>query len=461
MIELKDIKPLDHLFRIIVLLFAVLYLVNSFIGKDILTYIGAVLLVIILARSFPRMKKINRRVYSLLFILGAILLIWSKASLSTWAFAVMKNANLVCLFTCAPMISMPFFYEDYQSELKVVVQTRMQHILGFCFLVAVCTHFLAVLISVGAMMVMYELMHPYADLYKDQDTFLCTLTRAYNSSGFWSPAWASMIVLNSQLAVPWVSLIPIGLAFSVIFLGLDLGGIYLRDKLSPGRYPRLKAEEGVTVDWRKIRIMVLLAAALIGSIIVLNLVTPWDLLIIVPLVSVFFPIAAALLQKHGKEYKAGMQGYYKKSLLKVQSQCALFTAAGFLGKALDASGVGELLPQLLPDFFIHYPVLMVGAVMLLLILPSLIGVHPAATGTALVLAVTPASLGLDLMTFCLTILTGWLIAIMVSPFSANNLMLSGLTGRSSWSISLGLNLKFGLLSFVVFSLLISLIGPLL
>ena len=454
-------KDNNTFLRLTVIVFAVLSLVNYFWQQPAVNYACALLLLLIILQAWPKLDRITGLVVGCLFLLGGVLLVWSGASLELWVSSLLKNANLATLFICVPMMSLPFFYEDYQSELKVVVQTRMQHILGFCFLVAVCTHFLAVLISVGAMMVMYELMHPYADLYKDQDTFLCTLTRAYNSSGFWSPAWASMIVLNSQLAVPWVSLIPIGLAFSVIFLGLDLGGIYLRDKLSPGRYPRLKAEEGVTVDWRKIRIMVLLAAALIGSIIVLNLVTPWDLLIIVPLVSVFFPIAAALLQKHGKEYKAGMQGYYKKSLLKVQSQCALFTAAGFLGKALDASGVGELLPQLLPDFFIHYPVLMVGAVMLLLILPSLIGVHPAATGTALVLAVTPASLGLDLMTFCLTILTGWLIAIMVSPFSANNLMLSGLTGRSSWSISLGLNLKFGLLSFVVFSLLISLIGPLL
>ena len=99
MIEFKDIKPIDHLFRFIVILFAVLYLINSFVGSTTLTYIGAVLLLLILGRSFPKLKKVNFRVYSLLFIAGAILLFWSKAPLSTWAFALMKNANLVCLFT--------------------------------------------------------------------------------------------------------------------------------------------------------------------------------------------------------------------------------------------------------------------------------------------------------------------------------------------------------------------------
>ena len=449
------------LLRLTVIAFAGIRLINYFLSVMLLDYLSALLLLLIILQALPKMDRLTAVVVSCLFFIGAGLLLACRAPFGLWVVSLLKNANLATLFICVPMMSMPFFYEDYQSELKVLVQTRMSHILGFCLLVAVCTHFLAVLISVGAMTIMYELMHPYAKLYQSEDTFLRTLTRSYNSSGFWSPAWASMIVLNAQLQVPWLSLVPVGLAFSAVLIGLDLGSVFLRGRLSPGAYPRLKAEEGVQVNWRQIRIMIILAAVLIGLIILLNLTTPWDLLIIVPIVAMIFPLLSALAQRHLPEYRTGMKNYYQKSLLKVQGQCALFTAAGFLGKALDISGLGAMLPKLLPRFLVDYPALMIGAIMLLLILPSLIGVHPAATGTALVLAVTPASLGLSLMTFSLAILTGWLIAIMVSPFSANNLMLAGFTGRPSWSISLGLNARFGALLFVVFSALISLVGPLL
>ena len=454
-------KDKDLLLRQAIIAFALLRLINYFLSLPPLNYLSAIFLALIMLRALPKLDKPTALVVTGLFLIGSVLLIRSRSPWEIWIDALLKNADLVTLFICVPMMSMPFFYEDYQSELKTLVQTRMQNILGFCLLVSVCVHFLAVLISVGAMAIMYELMHPYAELYRSEDTFLRSLTRAYNASGFWSPAWASMIVLNAQLRVPWVSLIPVGLAFSAIFIGLDMGGIFLRQRLHPDDYPRLQAEEGARVEWRKLRIMVILAVALIGMIILLNLVTPWDLLIIVPIVSIAFPLLSALLQRHLPEYGAGVVNYYRNSLLKVQGQCALFTAAGFLGKALDVSGMGALLPKLLPQFLTVYPTLMIAAIMLLLILPSLVGIHPAAAGTALVLAVTPASLGLSLMTFSLTVLAGFLIAIMVSPFSANILMIAGLTGRPSWSISLGLNGKFGLLALVLFSILISLIGPLL
>ena len=461
MIELKDIKPLDHLFRIIVLLFAVLYLVNSFIGKDILTYIGAVLLVIILARSFPRMKKINRRVYSLLFILGAILLIWSKASLSTWAFAVMKNANLVCLFTCAPMISMPFFYEDYQSELKVVARTKMRSLLGFCFLVSLCSHLLGVLISVAALTIIYELLEPQAKLYNADDVFISSLTRSYSASGFWSPAWASMILITSTTDISWVQLIPIGLVFTVIFILMDLATVKWKMYRNPERYPLLTPEPNREVRWSKVYTMLILAVLMISMIVVLDVITPWDLMVIIPFVALAFPILTALFQKHIGEYRQTMKKYYTTSLTKVQVEIGLYASAGFLGRALQESGIGELLPQLIPDWLIRFPVGMSICIMLLMILPSMIGIHPVVTGTALVASIIPEAFGLTQMTFMLIILTGWLLSTMCSPFTATSTLVSGCSGRASWDIGLGLNGLFGAAAMVNFSVIIVIIGPLL
>jgi hypothetical protein len=445
---------------IAVILFACLRLANYFIGGVLLSHLSAAVLLFIIVRAMPKLEKTSRLVVSGLFLFGILLLISAGASPSLWVTAFLKNADIATMLICVPMMSLPFFYEDYQSELRTVAQTKMQSMLGFCLLTSVCTHLLGVLISVGAIAIIYELLSPHAKLYQSEDTFLATLLRSYASSGFWSPAWASMVLINSQFQVSWLSLIPVGLAFSLVFMGLDLGFIAYKIKRHPEQYPRLQAAEGAAVDWRKIRTMLCLAFALIGSIILGNLVTPWDLLIIISIVAILFPLAAGLLQGHMPAYKKGMANFYDKSLVKVQSQCALFTAAGFLGKALDAAGIGEVLPRFLPSYLTAYPVLMIAAIMLLLILPAMVGIHPVATGTALLSAVTPAALGLDLMSFTLTILTGWLLAIFCSPLTSSSLILSGCCGRPSWSF-LPLNKVFGPTALVLFSILIALVGPLL
>ena len=76
----------------------------------------------------------------------------------------------------------------------------------------------------------------------------------------------------------------------------------------------------------------------LGLIILLNLITPWDLMMIVPIVSLLFPLLAAVSQRRLEAYRHGMKGFYAKALMSSQTQCALFAAAGFLGQALNTSG---------------------------------------------------------------------------------------------------------------------------
>ncbi len=103
----------------------------------------------------------------------------------------------------------------------------------------------------------------------------------------------------------------------------------------------------------------------------------------------------------------------------------------------------------------------IAALMLLLIIPGQLGIHPVATGTAMVAAIIPASIGLSVPTFAWTIICGWLLSNMLSPFSALNLTLSGLSGRPSWEVGWGLSWRFGLICFIAYSLMVSVIGPML
>ena len=358
------------------------------------------------------------------------------------------------------MISAPFYYEDYQSELSNLAKLRMHSVLSFLLMVSVVNHVLSVIISVGAVMIVYDLLSPYAKLYKAEKPFLTTVSRSYNSSGFWSPAWASVIVFSAIDGVKWVSIIPVGLLMTCLFLGMHLFSVYVETRRFPGRYPAVEAEEGTVLDTKKLLKMLLVTIAMILSIVLVNVLTGWDLMITVSVVSLAFPFIVARFQHKIHSYEQLMKVYYEKQVPKTCSQAALFMLSGFFGKALSVSGAGEWIVSLLPEWLIGTAPLMIAALMIIMILPAMAGVHPAATGTAIVTSVTAGALGLTNYTFALAILVGWLFTIMMAPYSATALMLSSLTGKSNYYVSIGINWLFTIVGVAVFSLLIAFIGPL-
>lgn len=452
-------KKSDVFLNIVTLLFIGLRLINYFFVATGLQVASAVLLILIAVGSLPGMKRQTMIIMGSLLIVGVVLLSVSGAGPSTWLVAILKNANLVVLLALVPMISAPFYYEDYQGELKHLAKARMRSVLSFLMLVSLFEHVLGVIISIGAVMIVYELMEPFSKLYKAEEPFLKTISRSYNSSGFWSPAWASVVVFSLYPDVKWVKVIPVGILFALLFNGINIAGVAMEKRRFPDRYPDIAPEPGESVNGKRLLGMLLLIVSMIAAIVLLNTLAGWDLMLAVSVVSILFPMASALLTRKLPAYREQMRKYYRVSMLKGRETLALFMLSGFLGKALDVAGVGKWLAALLPEWLVAFPPLLIAAIIVLMILPSFIGVHPAATGTALLAALSPEALGLSHYTFALTILTGWLMTIMLAPFSATGLLLAGYTGRNSYSTSVGMNWRFGIVCLVVFSLLIGWVGP--
>jgi DcuC family C4-dicarboxylate transporter len=452
---------LNHARRIIVGLFAVIYLVSYFLEFPPLATIGTILLIMSVALAFPTLPATNTRVCAGLFIIGGLLLFIRGATIDMWLTALAKNSGLVTLFVAVPLISLPIYYDSYEAELKNVALRHLSGVWGFCLLVAVVTHLLGVVISIGAVPLVYELFKNNAKLYKAEKLFLAALLQGYMTTGFWSPAWASMPVVTNNLNLSWVSIIPWGIAFTVLSIGLSLLLIFLDIRQNPSRYQRLIPDPSVQVNWSKVLTLVSLISGFIGAIILVDLLTGWELMVIISLVALGFPLAAALILGKAPKLKSSLQKYYNVSLLKVKTEIVLFTAAGFLGKSLELSGVGKHIPALLPSWLHNFPLLTVLLLMTVMILISLPGIHPVVTGSALVGAINPLTLGLSPFIFGMTILTGWSLAIMLSPFSAISLIIGGLENIPSWNVSLKGNGFFGILPLLLMSAILAALSTIL
>jgi len=447
------------LIRIAIFAYAILNVVNYFWPSKLVFFASIALLIFILPQALVNMPKVNKWICIVLFVLGAVLMIYAGAGPEDWIKGFLKNGLLIALFVCAPLLNAPFTYYDYQSELKNIVKSYMQTMIPFYLLIAIPTHIFAALTGFAAFAIMYKLFLDISKLYNSEDIFVSTLGRSYSTSGFWGTSWVSVMLVVTELGIPWYRIIPVGLLFTAVSIFINLASIKLKMLKEPGRYPRLQPDKDTVVDWPKLYMMLGLAVLIVSITLVINVYTRWNLLAIVPLVAFAFPLVTALLQKKMPEYKNSFKDYFDKSLYKSQTEVTLFTAAGFLGVSLEISGVSDLIPHLIPGFLTEYPPLLIASLMLLLIIPGQIGIHPVATGTAMVAAIEPASIGMAVPTFAWTIIGAWLLSNLLSPFSALNLTLSGLSGRPSWQVGLGLNWRYGMVCLIVYSLMVSIIGP--
>ena len=443
----------------LVISFVLLRLANFAHETPLFQTLAAGILVVVLLFAVPQLHISTKLVIAMMLVVSVALLVYAGADAADWRRAILQNGNLVMLLICVPMIAMPFYYRDYQSELKALAQAKLRSLTAFLALVSGFTHFLAVSISLGAILTSYTLMRPIGASYNADHNLLKTVSRSYFSSGFWSPAWGTVIIYTIHPDVEWIRVAPVGIAFAALFNAINLLSIYIEGKRFPARFPTMTPQPDTEINRPLLYTMLALLAGMIGSIIAINLITGWELMIIVTIVAILFPLVVALLQRLGGVYRQKMRHYYDVSLVKGRETVALFGMAGFLAVALDLSGAGAAIIGLLPDWLHHNSPAMLAAIMLVIILPGGIGIHPAATGTAIAIAVQPAALGLTSYTFALGLLTGWVIGLMVAPFGAATMMLSSENGKSIFANSTALNWKFSLVCIAVFSLLISVVGP--
>jgi len=441
--------------------YALLNVIYYYSKIELFFYAALVCLAVVFVLSITKLKPVSRNVILALLGISVALMIYGKADLSQWLKGCNKNGLLIALFVFGGMLNLPFTYENYAAELVNVAKLYMKDLIPFCLLISIPTHIFGALTGFAAFSIVYGLFLDTAKLYNAEDIFISTMGRAYSTGGFWGTSWAGVVLVVSQFGIPWYKLILLGIVFTLISWGINLLDIKRKMIANPRKFKTLEPDKSTVVNWKNIRIMLFLSLIIVISTLIINTTTGWDLLAIVPLVAMALPPLVAVVQGKTKEYKKGLKTYCDKSLYKSRTETCLFFAAGLLAAALKISGVDKLIPGLIPDFLINYPYLLIMTLMLLIIIPGQLGVHPVASGTTLLATIVPAQIGLTIPVFADAIICGWLLSNMMSPFSALNLTLSGLTGRTSFNTGLTLNWYYGVVCVIIYSAMVLLLGPLL
>lgn len=427
---------INHIRRSLMIIFALFYLYNYFIKNSQLEITLAIIIMVIIMLCILQLPRMNLVICSALFIIGILLLSYNNVPFKMWLLAVNKNAGLATMLITIHLLGLPFLNDNYQNELKHFAQKYMTNVFRFSILVNITSHIIGACVNLGSLPITYRLFADNAKLYKSEKIFISSLMHGYIGAGFWAPAWASMAVVDLELSINWLSIVPIGVVISLVFTVCSLLWNYIDFKRHADIYADITTDQAVEIKWSDLRALIVLTLSIIISIIIIDHALHWEIFITVALVAIVFPIISSLLLGRINKYKNDMLDYYNINLLRVKNEVLLFIAAGFFGKSLELSGVIKQLPGILPAWFSEYALISIFFIMALMMLVSIVGIHPIVSSTAIVTTLNINIVGLTPSAYAITIIIGFALATMISPFSGASLIISGLSGVHPWKLAL-------------------------
>jgi DcuC family C4-dicarboxylate transporter len=441
------------------LAFLLLFLINIFFDLMIINNILAIITVCLILINLPFLKGINKYVSLFLLSSGIVLLISTGAPLAQWANALTANTGLICLILAVPLLGIPLDFEDFRQALAQSVKKYMDRPQPFYLITTFLSYSLGMLLNLAAITIIYQLLNRVATKYP-RSLFLTALTRGYGYCVFWSPNFVSVAVVLHYLELTWFKIAPWGFLFTTIsiviaylFLKIEYASL-IKDSTFP---KEAEIPPGDKEETKVLKKLMALGLFLLLLIVFLEYLTGKSVLIIVPLVSVIFPYVVAVLWRKTTVYYNALKHYYKNTLANSKNEIVLFAIAGFFGQALIEAGVGELLTKIINNANIEQGLIYIIAIIVPMVLLSLIGIHPVVSGSTIAVTVPVTSLPLMPIQYALTLLAGWTLAIILSPFSGTVLITSGISQESPYKLGIGWNWRYALILFVIYVLLLSFI----
>ncbi|AJY75104.1 hypothetical protein [Paenibacillus beijingensis] len=441
---------------VLILSLAAVYLVLQLSGSKTLAGLLGVMVFIAIAILLPQVKGTTLVLTSLFVAGGAALLAARQASAAAWFHAAGMNVTLITLFVFAPLFGIPVRSPKYVNALKRFYQSNRMSRTRYYLGTQVLTQMMAVFINVGSVLVVYHLAaaNPQPGAQRLLEN---ALNRGFAGAIFWSPYFAAMTLVSTALDLPWVQLLPyvLGLSFVSIVVGMASewrslrGGAPAQPQAAEQRSVRAAAE---SADFRaqpeasavsaphadSPRALVPLIAYLASAIVLILLlerVIGLPMVLIVCFAAILYPLLWCVGAGALTAYRQGVKVHLTRTLPSLKKEITLFLTAGFFSGSIGQTSFSEWIPRLLQMQPLPVPLIFSLLTVIVISATSLIGLHPIVPVTILATGIDPASLGITPMFLAVLLLGSWGLSNPVSPVSAVNNLLAGLTQKDVFKLA--------------------------
>jgi hypothetical protein len=322
-------------------------------------------------------------------------------------------------------------------------------------LLAAGGHIFGVLLSIGGLMMLLHvalrvpLATPHDRVAKIQIRRITNaVLRGFGANMFWSPLGLGLnLLLTLVPALSWTEFLPYGLAASMIFMGLG----WIFDQLqSPSRQLTNRRETAGSF-WGLLGLLAILAA-ISGSAsaleIGLGLPLRGAILIIVPLFAILWAAIARPVGLTQIQAIVALVAHARQQTPGMVNEITIITSAGYLGLV-----IALLIPTEAVTRFSQVVGLEGGplacVLSLLIFTTSIIGINPMIGATVCVSAIVSAGIDIAPELLVLAALSGWALALIVSPVTSTVAITSAATNLPPVTIGLRWNTAFCLATLVV------------
>lgn len=398
-----------------------LFLVQYFAEWQWLKY---TVVVISLLAFLTSVKNADRfpRFLGLIMMSAGLLIEWNKGTgidgVSNGIFLILP---LLSLITLAPLLSIPLRLGGFFGAVSKLLHNLLHKpkkmyagITGTLFL-------LSPILNLGSVRILNDFLE---DLKLSSVMSAKGYVVGFTTAIMWSPYFASVSLILHYLNLPYTEYVLYGIALSILSLLIGNVLFALWEKFHPIKQIDSEMKHLDWTDRKQLIKLVLFVSLLMGSCLVLEVLTGWSMVVIVCLISILIPFIYGLLTFDWKRMAPLLVDYRDRTVPLLNNEIMLFMSAGMLAFALNGTSAMNGVGFFLADLADHSYLLFILAIIVIVEVVTFIGIHQIAVVGALAMQLNAAELGISNVALALILILTWFLSTALSPFSGLNLMVS-------------------------------------
>ncbi len=394
--------------------------------------------------------------------LGAAILLATKQPVAQWISAWNSMTNTVAIMVAMQLVAIPVSMGRYDVSICEWAERRVRSLRSLFVFSNVIPHLLASFLNMGAIPLSISLMGKtiHSRMRQEEaDRFIAvSLSRGYVLAALWAPPAINLYLVVQATGVAWSALLLPGIVLALIGFGLTYwmetwkGGVLRNapatDK-SAARAARAQSRRLISREDRALLEVIIVAISIVGIVLALEKIGVGQAYTRIMLAGIIVTIIWTILVFDKTAFAAAAREYWDDGLLKVRDMGPFFVAMGIFSGALESSGILKLISPSIQAAAGWLGIFSVAVLPLIMILLSVIGLHPFITIVLFgkILAATP--MPLPLLSIALSLAVGGAAAYMITPFAGIIMSIARYTGAKASQISVRWNGKYSIAFFFI------------
>jgi hypothetical protein len=459
-------------FRMAALGLATLHLARGLLPFDLELAISLFAVAVFVPGLFM-MGKGFRKVSLIFLVAGMALLLTTSQPAAAWIKAWNSMTNVIAILVAMQAFGIPVSMGAYDKVIQRWTAVTFKSARSLYLFSSVFTHVIGSFLMFGALPVALSLLGSTIEARSTQPKrFIATLiTRSYVMIALWAPGAINLFLIIQATGVTLSAMLPPGLILATLGLLLSWGMEQLHGGVldhgdatgAMAAAPAAGSDNGdsardfrnkhdnprsiLAADRNSLLVIILVACCMVGLVLLFERLgiglTYTRILLAACLVISIWTLS---LLRHGDLSKAVTE-YWVKSLPKVSDMGPFFVSMGFFSGALEVSGLIALVQPFIQQAALSLGMFSLVILPLLLIILSLVGMHPFITIVLLGKILADAGLPFPTTTIALVMAVGGATAYMISPFGGIVMSMSAYTGVRAADVAIRWNWKFCLVFF--------------